>query len=227
MRRALLILAVALAIEGTWILSAAILRTDVRTLPVGPAQIAQAKAVEFRALEAARVGWVRGDLWAESTYARSYLAGPDAPQLASSDESNARANTLEDCGRALSLAPITPGLWALCALLDENHSPSSRADKFLEMSYYTGLNAHSVIPVRLLAAARSNIDTDNVIQSFVERDIALVLTKLQDLKPSLVAAYKDALPQNRAMLLRYIEENDPAFVAKLSARTLQKDQSYQ
>lgn len=212
MRRALLIFAVALAIEGAWVLSAAILRTNISTLPVGPPEIAQAKAGEWRALEAARAGWLRGDLWAESVYARRYLIDLDGPQ---SDK--ARASTLETCDRALSLAPISPGLWALCALFEEDVPSLSRADRFIEMSYYTGLNAASVIPVRLLVAGRSNLDSNPAIQSFVKRDITLVFTKLQDLKPSLLAAYKDALPQNRVLLLLYIKENDPAFVAKLDA----------
>jgi hypothetical protein len=215
MGKALLVFAMILAIQAAWVLSPEIFRTDVEALPVGPAQIAQAELVKLRAFEAAWLGWVRGDLWAESIYARSYLADPDQAQPVRSDEKEARVAALADCERALSLAPVTPGLWALCALLDETDAPSARADRYLEMSYYTGLNLPSVIPLRLLASGRSNMSSNDALQSFVAHDVGLVLTKLLDLKPSLVLAYKRATPQNRAVFIHYIEQNDPAFAAKL------------
>jgi hypothetical protein len=215
MGRVLLILAMTLAIEAAWVLSPEIFRTNVRALPVDSAQIAQAELVKLRAFEAAWLGWVRGDLWAESIYARSYLADPDAAQSVHSEQRESRAAALEDCEHALGLAPIKPALWAQCARLDEIDAPSTRAGSYLEMSYYTGLNVPSVIPVRLLAAGRSNMSSNDALQSFVAHDIGLVLTKLQDLKPSLVAAYKNALPQNRATLIHYVEQTDRAFAAEL------------
>jgi len=217
MRNAFLIFAAALIIAGTWIFVPEIFRTDVRALPISPTLVAQAKVVAPRAVLAARLGGVRGDLWSESIYARSYLTEAPAVQPAASDESEARAAARADCDHALGLAPVEPGLWALCALFEDGNMPSLRADRFLEMSYYTGLNAPSIVPIRLRAAGRSNLHSNDVLQSFVAHDILLVLTKLQDMKPGLIAAYKDAIPQNRATLLRLVEQNDPAFAAELRA----------
>lgn len=218
MRKALLIFAAVLAIEGAWVLGAALLRTDIRSIPLDKAQIAQAKVDAFRARAAAWAGLVRGDLWAESIFARSYAADLRGRDAAQAGNREARKEAREDCDRALALAPIAPGLWALRALLEDDPSASLRTGASLEMAYYTGLNMVSVMPIRLYAAARSDALTNKAVQTFVQRDVELVLSKLPDLKPSLAAAYKDALPQNRALLTNDIQDKDPAFGALLRAQ---------
>jgi hypothetical protein len=85
------------------------------------------------------------------------------------------------------------------------------------MSYYTGPNEIGLIPPRLLAAAQLGA-SDSDVQQLLERDVRLVLKRRPELRPALVAAYKDAKPQVKQLLESAVVENDPAFLPTLRGK---------
>jgi hypothetical protein len=80
------------------------------------------------------------------------------------------------------------------------------------MSYYTGPNELSLLPLRLFIATHSNALADSDMPGLVRRDVRMILTRWPDLRPALAAAYKDAVPDAKRLLDSAVTETDPAFL---------------
>ena len=213
-RIALLSFAGIAASLALWILAAQLFRTDVRSLPTDPETAAVAKLRREGAALAASMGVIRGDLWAQSafTYTDLYWANLDAP-LKDTRSADAARRTIE---KALDYAPHRTDVWLLLAALSSRFNwlhldPTSA----LKMSFYTGPNEISFIPMRLLVATRASLLNDPELQHFVVRDIRLILLRLPKLRPAIQTAYRAANSTSRQIIETAVREVDPSFVDRL------------
>jgi hypothetical protein len=211
-------LAALLACFSFWMLLAELTRSSIRRLPTNSEAATTAASARGFAGWAAKVGVVRGDLW--SAYAFTYATllwprsrqGPDATAVAN----EARA-VVE---KALAYAPHDASLWLLAASLGSQFTWwSSGHARILNMSYYTGLSEPSLTPLRLHVATRSSALADSEIQQFVQRDIRMILTRWKELKPALIATYKDAAPEPKRFLEAAVADIDPSFLPTLREST--------
>ena len=86
------------------------------------------------------------------------------------------------------------------------------------MCYYTGPSEVGLLPLRLLTAIRPGALPDGDIQSFVQRDVRMILTRWPELKPAVIAAYRVADPATKRFLEGAAAETDAAFAQILRAR---------
>src|SRR5262249_34838276 len=154
-----------------WILMPELLRSNIDMLPTQPEAAGVAAASRTRALMAARLGAVRGDLWAQSafTYAAllwSSAAQQDEQQRTIANQAHARVE------RALAYAPHRSSVWLLATGLASRLSLSSiNPVASLKMSYYTGPNERALIPLRLFFATHSQALADGDMPGLVKRDV--------------------------------------------------------
>ena len=189
-------------------------RSGERGVPDGRG--AATAAVSFRtgAYQAARFAGVRGDLWSEAafTYAAALWArtprGGDAQTVAT------EAHAIIE--RALAYAPHDSGVWLLAASLAlQSERPSSDPTSLLKMSYYTGPSERSLIPLRLLIAARSDALENMEVQQFIRRDLRYLFGLRQT--SAVAEAYASASPGGKRFLEQAIDDIDPAYRAALPA----------
>ena len=208
MRQLLMVFSLVIAAEGLWVLIPQLLNPSTN-VSIGKRDEAACSADAVRRSElAARIGAIRGDLWANYFYC---LYSPNIRDDKSYLSSDAAANALKACDRALSAAPVSPILWALCA----RACSSSRLDctgRFIRMSFYTGPYVKAAASARLDAAVRLDLTKDPEIEAFVIGDIRLMLTERPALKSEVLAAYNAALPQNRLILSSAITETDSSLL---------------
>jgi hypothetical protein len=163
-----------------------------------------------RAVLAASIGAIRGDLWAEAAFTDSRFMWADRP--ASLDRTNndridaARANA----ETALKFAPINGAVWLFLAKLPTN-SPNNenRVATLLEMSYFTAPSDADLAPARLERAATSSALADKDIQAFIKTDIRAILSRRPEFQQGIMAAYRNALPQNQPMFESLVAGVDP------------------
>jgi len=211
-RTTVLVFASVLGVIAIWILVAECLRPTIE-LTTDAKYAASICARRDAALEAARVGIVRGDLWSDVAVAYGCMlwtqdgnaSGPDVTSF---------ENTQAATELAISLAPHDSRLWLLLAAnyfrfnwLDE------RATAALKMSYYTGLNTIAILPERLFLAAQSPALKDEDFQELVRHDVHVTLDHRSELMPALVAAYRSAPLVGRQFLEKSLTELDPSAVA--------------
>jgi hypothetical protein len=213
-RSAVLVFAFVLGCQAMWILAAELTR------PLLPNFFANAQAAAAAnrnaAALAASFGFIRGDLWAE--YALTFLG-----QFWSDDHGSASAQASETieqarnvAGRALTLAPYDARIWLVLASIDSRFDwLNGKAAAALRMSYYTGANETDLIPLRLLLAVHSDAISDRDFQQLVRHDIRTIVTRKPELKPTILTAYRDALPMGRQFLEETLEEVDPTLLATL------------
>jgi hypothetical protein len=201
----------ALLVMSLWILLPTLLHSDVYMLPTEPGAAAVAATARTRAVVAARVGGVRGDLWAQSAFTYATLLWSEAEQ---DERQRAIANQARtDIERALVYAPHISSVWLLAASLASrfNWSHANPAAS-LKMSYYTGPNERSLVPLRLFLATHSDALADSDMPGLVRRDVRIILTSWPDLRPAIAAAYRDAVPNAKRLLESAVTEADPAFL---------------
>ncbi len=85
------------------------------------------------------------------------------------------------------------------------------------MSYYTGPNETLLIPMRLSVATQSEAINDPELQILVTNDVRTILLRKPDMKPTLVAAYRDASPEGKRFIETAVAQLDPSFAAELRA----------
>src|SRR5258708_2142275 len=127
------------------------------TLPFFPDDAATAQAAaghRSSAGVAAWIGLVRGDLWTGYAIALA----PDLTWQISEKGPGASLEALDSARvaalRAAALAPTDARTWLLVAAVDFQRG-SQNASGPLKMSYYTGPNELSLIPLRIQIATRS------------------------------------------------------------------------
>src|SRR5262249_40175426 len=207
----LISLATVLVAFSVWILVAELLRSSIRRLPTNSAEAATAVFARGTASWAARLGVVRGDLWSEYAFTYAALLWPRSLQEPNVTALVGQARPVIE--KALAYAPHDSALWLLAAGLGSrfNWWPTGPGP-IVNMSYYTGPSEISLTPLRLHVAASSNALTDSDVQRFVQRDVRMILTRWDELKPALIAIYKDAAPDAKRFLESAIADVDSSFL---------------
>jgi hypothetical protein len=198
--------AVTLWLAGTWTLI-----SELALAPrAGPASADQRR----RAAVAARVGMVRGDLWANLffTFADAIVSrsGRDFGAIETLNEA------LPAARRALMYAPFRSDVWLLLAEMAkayELETPS--ATTALTMSYYTAPYNQALTPLRLSVATRGNAVRDAELRQFVEQDLQMIVASKPELRPAVVAAYATASAEGKHIIESVLEEADPSFLTRL------------
>jgi hypothetical protein len=220
LRLALLSFGIFLGLCAFWLLFPELLRHKTTGLRYDRNSAAAAAAYQSGALEAARIGLIRGDLWAEAAFTDSSLLWLD--RSAASDRATAArlARTRSYAETALELAPINGAAWLFLAALPARSSDGSDGDRtaaLLEMSYFTAPNDLHLARLRIELAARSGAIADKDIQEFIKSDIRKILTYRPEQKSAIVAAYRSAWPQNQPILETLATDVDPVFGQSLRA----------
>ncbi len=205
-RGALLAFAFVLACQAAWILTAETSRLPRLDFPTTAQAAAVASANRDVAGVAASFGVIRGDLWAE--YALTYLNVLRYYQPHGDAVEHAR----EAADRALALAPHNARVWLILAVINSRLGQKSAVA--LRMSYYTGASEVELIPLRLHLAVNSKALAEKDFQELVRHDIRTIVTRKPELKPAILAAYRDALPTGRQFLEEALKEIDPALTLR-------------
>jgi hypothetical protein len=208
--------AAVLGVAAVWMLTVEFIRP---TLPFCPDDAATAEAAATHrgaAGAAAWIGLVRGNLWTD--YA--ITLAPDLSRESKGDATAASIQALEGprsaAMRGAELAPYDARAWLLLAGVD-SRGLDHKSTGPLKMSYYTAPNAVSLIPLRINIATRTDAITDPDLQILVGGEIRTIITRKPDLKPMIVAAYRNALPEGRRFIEAQVGEFDPGLLASLRA----------
>ena len=211
------VLGALLGILALWILIAELTSPRLSYFPSGPIEANAMYAVRGSAATAAEIGMIRGDLWTAAAIATAtpllFGATGSSPEQASQAEvENMRA--IAD--RAARLSPHDSRIWLVLAGLDfrvDGNNP--KGTEALKLSYYTGPNEISLMPLRLLLAVRSKAILDEEVQSLVPLDIQRIIMQRPDLKPAIALAYQNALPKGREIIEAALKKTDPSFLATI------------
>ena len=216
LRKILMVFAITLGIAGAWTLICELARAPRIGFPVD--QNYQAAADQrWKAALAARVGAVRGDLWAELffSFANSILirSGPDFGAIETLNEA------LPAARRALMFAPLRSEVWLLLAAMANDYeleTPSGATA--LTMSYYTAPYNQALTPLRLSLATRGNAVHDAELRQLVEQDLQTILARKPNLRPAVVAAYATASAEGKHLIESVVQETDPSFLMQLQKK---------
>lgn len=206
-----------LVTAGLWLLVSALLLPHAITLPLDRISAAAAAAQRDNALLAARLGVVRGDLFAQAAYADADLIwlyrtrGLDAANAARLQRAKS------DAEAAVALAPVNGAAWLFLAELPAapGKVAEARGTIPLQMSYFTAPNNASLAAARIERALASTTPLDKDLQEFMKGDLRQILTLQPQEKPAMLAAYKAAAPQNQAIFEALTAEVDPNFSQSL------------
>jgi hypothetical protein len=215
-RTVLGVLAGLLGSLGLWILMGELTSPRISYFPASPNEADAMYAVRDSAVTAAEVGMVRGDLWtvAAITKAAPLLFGTTG---SSRDQAAEVENIRAIADRAARLSPHDSRIWLVLASLDLRVSANnSRATELLKLSYYTGPNEISLMPLRLLLAVRSSAILDDEVKSSAALDIQRIIMLRPDLKPAITLAYQNALPKGREIIEAALKQIDPSFLAAIA-----------
>jgi hypothetical protein len=180
-------------------------RSGVDRLPTSLSAAAAAAGKRDRAAWAAKIGAIRGELWAQLafTYADLLLGEHEEADDVTQKLSRARVS-LE---RAIKDAPAQPGVWLLRAGLGLRFpSLAFNTTESLKMSYYTGPSEQELIPLRLRLIALSNAIDDVEIRLFVGRDLRVLSTRKQ--QSAIVDAYKAASLRGKRFIEQTLDDID-------------------
>jgi hypothetical protein len=209
------ILAGALGVAATWILIVELVRPP-SSFPYDGATAKPAVAQSGAAALAAWIGLIRGTLWTD--YA--VTLAPDLAGAVIGRDSPITLATLNNVRmaavRAIQLAPHDSQAWLLIAAVNA-HDPNRNVAGPLKMSFYTGPNELSLIPLRLKITARSAAIAEPELQILAAGEIRTIITRKPDLKPFLVAAYRNALPEGKRFIEDQVSELDPGLMTTLRA----------
>jgi hypothetical protein len=205
-----------LVIQSIWLVAPELIRPGIDRLPTDARTARYAADARGRAVLAAEIGIVRGDLWAESafTYADLLWANRD-PSPALTRELD-QAHALLD--KALTYAPLNTGAWLLLAgLASRFHWSHPQPIEALKMSYYTGPNEVSLSSLRLQIAMDTQAFSDPDMQQFVSRDLRLICCRQPELDPGLLEAYERASSLGKQFIRQTLGGVNPAYAVMLRA----------
>jgi hypothetical protein len=187
LRAALLLLGTVLGLSGVWMLVPHLLSPNSIGLPFGPNRVEAAAEKRSRAVLAAEIGAIRGDLWANAAYTGARFMWT----LSSLDQSDSEllARVRSNAETSLALAPINGAAWLFLAMLpDTSADADSRIGTLLEMSYFTAPSTPELAPWRLKRAATSSALADEDFQEFIKSDIRMILSHPPEFQQVIVAA---------------------------------------
>jgi hypothetical protein len=212
-RSTVLVFAFVLACQAIWILTAEVARPS----RSDPSAKSQSAAIAYRnaAALAASLGLVRGDLWADCALTYFDLFARNRRDSMTTQQPKTIEQAAAVAERALVLAPHDARIWLVIADADSRLTSAHDADAALRMSYYTGANETELIPLRLLLAVNSEGLIEKDLQELVRHDIRTIITRKPELKPAILAAYRDAPAPGRQFLEDTLKQIDPTMLEKL------------
>ncbi|MDQ6702346.1 MAG: hypothetical protein M3Z96_04160 [Pseudomonadota bacterium] len=215
LRLALLVFGIVLGLSGLWMLLPELLSPKPIGLAFDRNGTEAAAARRTRAILAAEIGAIRGDLWAKAAFTGARFM--ETNRLTSLDRTNSGqlARARANAETALALAPVNGAAWLFLAKLPAG-SPEgeNRVGTLLEMSYFTAPSALDLAPWRLERAATSSALADKDLQAFIKSDIRGILDRGPEFQQAIMAAYRNAWPQNQPIFESLVADADPA-VAQL------------
>ena len=180
-RLATSLFAMLLGVQCVWLLLAELSRPGISRLPTETASAAAARNERVNASWAARIGTIRGDLWAESAFTYADLLWSDGRGGADLVQANSSVNY------ALTAAPHQSSVWLLLAALASRYQlPGIDVKEAVRMSYYTGPSELELMPLRLWTAVHSDAFSDIELRDSISREVRLLFSHQQ--KSAIVAA---------------------------------------
>jgi len=161
-----------------------------------------------------RLGLLPAALWPDFALGYSNLVWP----LDSSTKPPTTAREFEEAQdiakRALRGSPHDARLWLLLAALDIQiaqleHRQNKEAIDALKMAYYTAPNEVKLSPYRLMIAVRPGVLADEELQQLVLNELRTLLAHGTQLKPAIVAAYRQASPVAKKLIEDAVNGQDP------------------
>ena len=204
---------ICLALGGVSVanLWAEILRPPASAFPDGSAAIPSSSDIDL-ARKAARIAPDRSELQANVALALAAEALHGGAGYR--PDFNREAQTA--ARQALVAGPLDSRIWLVLARLQAQHAlRDPRIAETLKLSYFTGPNLENLIPARLATSVASDGLNDPDLRELARGDVRLILTRHPDLKPALVAAYRNAAPGGKQFLEESIKSIDPRFMASL------------
>ncbi len=215
LRWALLVFGIILGLSGLWMLLPELLRPKPIGLVFDRAGAETAAEHRTRAVLAAAIGAIRGDLWAEAAFTGARFMWSDRLAIRDWTSSGQLARARANAETALALAPINGAAWLFLAKLPAiSPDGENRVGTLLEMSYFTAPSALDLAPWRLERAATSSALADKDLQAFIKSDIRGILERGPEYRKVIMAAYRNAWPQNQPIFESLVADADPA-VAQL------------
>ena len=210
LRIATSLFATLLGVQCIWLLLAEVSRSGISRLPTETASAAAARNERVNASWAARIGTIRGDLWAESAFTYADLLWSDGRKGADLVQAHSSVNY------ALTAAPHQSSVWLLLAALASRYQLSDiDAKEAVRMSYYTGPSELELMPLRLWTAVHSEAFNDIELRDSISREVRLLFSHQQ--KSAIVAAYDAAPSVGRQFIEQTIREIDPSAAESLKA----------
>jgi hypothetical protein len=181
-------------------------------LPTDAASAAAAPNGRIKASWAARIGAIRGDLWAESAFTYADLIWKDGGGSTDLVQAHLSVN------HALTAAPHQSSVWLLLAGLASRYQlPGIDGKEAVRMSYYTGPSELELMPLRLWIAVHSDPFSDIELRDSISREVRLLFSHQQ--KSAIVAAYNAAPLVGKQFIEQTIREIDPSAAESLRANT--------
>ncbi len=203
------IFAAMLGLLSAWILAPELVRRPLGYFPPDQRMAAQDKAAPI----AARIGWLRGDLWVD--YALTADAGLfDQSTPGSGGLGKSARSITEDAAR---VAPYDSRAWLLLSAIGAQSGWDNKAAAALKMSFYTSPEDARIIPFRLRLAFRSEALSDDELQQLLAQQIRTIVLQKPALKLALFTAYGDASPPAQEFIEGKLREIDPKVLAEMRA----------
>jgi hypothetical protein len=201
-----------LGLQAAWLLATELPRSRMPFFPSNKGEVDDVTVHRKSAAAAARIGWLRGELWVD------YAISVDAELIGNTiaNVSNDEAKLVTD--RAVALVPYDSRAWLLLAMI--NAQQDWKDDKTLaqlKMSYYTSPNDVRLIPLRLQIATQSRAINDDELQGLVAHEMRTIIRHTPDMKQSIAVAYRGASPTGRHFIEEKLTELDPGFLTELRA----------
>jgi hypothetical protein len=216
LRTVLLALGAILGLSGIWMVIPDLLSPKAPDLPFERATAEAAAKHRTGALMAAEIGLVRGDLWAKAAFAGAPFLWTDRSATLDPNELKQLERVRNTTETALALAPINGAAWLFLAKLPATSPEAeSRVGPLLEMSYFTAPSAPDLALSRIQRAATSTALANKDLQTFVSGDLREGLGRGPQFQQAIIAAYRNALPQNQAVFESLITDADPALAQML------------
>ncbi|SCB43143.1 hypothetical protein GA0061099_1007208 [Bradyrhizobium yuanmingense] len=199
--------AIALALHAGMTFYGDLVRPNFRASDLFSGEIPPDKAKLAAAGSLASVSW-DGDLLANHAAARAadVLHRPSAEAGGrASENKTAQAAVVA----ALKVSPIRPALWLTLGTLQAQAGEA--VTPAVKMSYLTGSVPIDVAFSRVRTVTSSAAATDEEIKLLAQSDIRSALANRSRYEPLLIAAYVQATPQGKSLLLETTKVTDPRF----------------
>ena len=212
-----LLLATVLFVDAVWLFSAEFTRSSIDRLPTDVRAAAAAARERDQAVQAAFIGLIRGDLWADDAYTYATVLFRSNAERAKDDSVTNLAAAHGALDRALAYAPHQSGAWLFLAGLAVRHPTLGlNAKEALEMSFFTGPSEQDLLAFRLRIAVETDAVADDEIRPLVARDLRLLLGQRQD--HAITDAYDTASLAGKRMIEASVGEINPSLAKTLAGR---------